>query len=125
MALLKSFGIFIVSAIFEVAGLYGIWFSRKGAEAAPAWLIGKPIHWSICGCISLMLYGLISTSTSQQLVFSKSYAAYGGIFIAISFFSGMLIEKYQWNTFDKVGLFIVLVGIAVIYCGKEIIAFFS
>lgn len=109
MKILLSVVIFLVSAIFEIGGLYFIWYWRRENEPPSYLLYG-------IGC--LIIYGVVSTYQPQVL--AKSYSTYGGIFIAFSFLGGVFVEKYEMNTFDKVGSAIVLLGVIVIYFSEEI-----
>ena len=112
-----SFAIFIISAFFEVGGLYLIWHCRKD---------GKPIYWLVFGFLSLIVYGIISTlNISQQLSFAKSYSTYGGIFIAVSFIAAIRLENYKITSFDIIGSLIILIGCLIIFFGENIKSFLS
>ncbi|MBP2634485.1 MAG: hypothetical protein H6Q72_392 [Firmicutes bacterium] len=103
MEFVKSMGYFILAGLFEIGGGYLIWL----------WLReGKSISYAIAGAIILTLYGIIPTL--QPANFGRVYAAYGGVFIALSILWGWGIDKVVPDKFDIIGGVISLVGVLVI-----------
>lgn len=103
MAILKSLFYFVLAGIFEIGGGYLIWL----------WLReGKTILYGFLGAIVLILYGVVPTL--QPANFGRVYAAYGGIFIALSIFWGWKLDKVVPDKFDLTGGFIALIGVCVI-----------
>ncbi|MDR0762677.1 MAG: YnfA family protein, partial [Campylobacteraceae bacterium] len=72
-------------------------------------------HWSygLFGGIILALYGVIATL--QPSNFARVYATYGGIFIFMSMLWAMKFDDYLPDKYDIIGVFIVLIGIFIIY----------
>ena len=78
----KSISYFLLAGLCEIGGGYLIWL----------WLReGKPLIYAFVGSIILVLYGIIPTL--QPANFGRVYAAYGGIFIALSILWGWKIYK--------------------------------
>lgn len=81
---IKSLIFFIIAGFFEIGGGYLIW----------SWIReGKSFSFAILGAILLILYGIIPTF--QPANFGRVYAAYGGIFIALSVLWGWKIDNVQ------------------------------
>ena len=60
----------------------------------------------------LILYGIVPTL--QPANFGRVYAAYGGIFIALSVFWGWKIDNVVPDRLDLIGGFIALIGVSII-----------
>ncbi len=67
---------------------------------------------ALAGAILLILYGIIPTL--QPANFGRVYAAYGGIFIALSILWGWQVDKIAPDRFDVIGGVIALVGVVII-----------
>jgi len=105
MAVIQSVLYFILAGIFEIGGGYLVWL----------WLReGKPLFFGILGALTLILYGIIPTLQPPGAPFGRIYAAYGGIFIALSILWGWLIDHTVPDRFDLLGTAIALAGVAVI-----------
>ena len=99
----KSLGYFLLAGIFEIGGGYLIWL----------WLReGKGIVYALCGAVILVLYGVIPTL--QLASFGRVYAAYGGVFIALSLLWGWKVEGIVPDTYDLIGGAIALLGVGII-----------
>jgi small multidrug resistance family-3 protein len=103
MDYLKSLGYFLLAGIFEIGGGYLIWLWLKE---------GKGIHYAIIGAFILVLYGVIPTL--QPANFRRVYAAYGGVFIALSLLWGWAVDGIMPDHFDLIGGLIALVGVGII-----------
>ena len=73
---------------------------------------GKSFGLAVVGALVLVLYGIIPTL--QPAHFGRDYAAYGGIFIALSVLWGWRIDRITPDRFDLLGSLITLVGVVVI-----------
>ena len=107
----KSLAFFIIAGFFEIGGGYMVWL----------WLReGKGFEFAILGAILLILYGIIPTF--QPATFGRTYAAYGGIFIALSVLWGWKIDNVVPDQFDIIGACIALVGVFIIMYWPRAIA---
>jgi small multidrug resistance family-3 protein len=95
---------FTVAAILEILGCFTFWlWLRRGASPAIAAL----------GILSLV--GFATALTRVDAVFAgRAYAAYGGIYIAVSLVWLWLIEGQQPTRSDVLGATIAIVGALVI-----------
>ncbi|WP_394221821.1 YnfA family protein [Priestia aryabhattai] len=101
--MIKAIFSFILAGLAEIGGGYLIWqWLREGASS---WL-------GLLGGIALVLYGVIATWQSFP-DFGRVYAAYGGIFIVLSLFWAWWVDKKMPDTYDWIGGFVCLIGVAV------------
>jgi small multidrug resistance family-3 protein len=99
----KSLLYFVLAGFCEIGGGYLVWLWLR--EGRSAWL-------AACGAAVLALYGV--TQTLQPANFGRVYAAYGGIFIALSLGWGFAIDRIRPDRFDLLGGAIALLGVGVI-----------
>lgn len=103
MEIAKSLFYFVLAGLCEIGGGYLIWI----------WLReDKSVWFALIGAVVLMLYGVIPTL--QPANFGRVYAAYGGIFIALSILWGWHVDKIVPDKFDIIGGFMALIGVFVI-----------
>ena len=96
--------LFILAGIFEIGGGYLFWL----------WLReGKDITLAFIGTIILFLYGIVPTFKPSY--FHRIYATYGGIFVVMSLLWGWMFDKTPPDTYDIIGVLIILIGISIIY----------
>jgi len=101
--IIKSISYFVLAGLCEIGGGYLIWL----------WLReNRPIGYGAVGAVILVLYGIIPTL--QPANFGRVYAAYGGVFIALSVLWGWKIDGIVPDRFDVIGGCIALIGVAVI-----------
>ena len=105
MEFIKSIFYFILAGIFEIGGGYLIWLWLRES---------KGLLYGILGAIVLVLYGVIPTLQPASANFGRVYAAYGGIFIALSILWGWKIDNVIPDRFDLIGGVIALIGVIVI-----------
>lgn len=103
ITLLKSILFFIIAGFFEIGGGYLIWLWLRES---------KGIEFAILGAILLVMYGIIPTF--QPATFGRTYAAYGGIFIALSILWGWKIDHTIPDQYDIIGVSIALIGVFII-----------
>ena len=102
--LLRSLALFVLAGLLEIGGGYLVWqYWRHGAS----WLLG------LVGAVTLVLYGIVPTFQPVG-GFGRVYAAYGGIFVIMSFLWARVFDGVVPDTPDVVGCVICLVGVAVI-----------
>ena len=99
----RSLLLFLVAGLFEIGGGWLIWhWWRYGAS----WWMG------LGGAVALILYGLVPTY--QPADFGRVYAAYGGIFVVLSFAWARVFDGVVPDTADLIGGAICLIGVGVI-----------
>lgn len=99
----KSILLFLLAGLCEIAGGYLIWL----------WLReGKSFWFAVIGALVLVLYGIIPTL--QPAHFGRVYAAYGGVFIVLSFLWGWKVDGVNPDRYDLIGAFVCLLGVSVI-----------
>lgn len=103
MLIAKSLFYFVLAGLCEIGGGYLVWLWLR--EQRSAWL-------ALVASIVLFAYGVIPTL--QPANFGRVYAAYGGIFIALSILWGWQVDKVVPDKFDLLGGSIALLGVLVI-----------
>ena len=103
MSVITSLLLFLLAGLFEIGGGYLIWIALKE---------GRGILCFIAGSLLLIGYGILPTM--QDASFGRVYAAYGGIFIAMSLLWGYIVDKVTPDRFDLLGAAVALVGVAII-----------
>lgn len=93
---------FTLAGLFEIGGCSLIWLWLKEQ---------RPFGWGLAGAVLLIGFGLIMTLAPAN--FGRSYAAYGGVFVALSLFWGWWIDKQPPDIYDMAGVLMVLLGVGV------------
>lgn len=100
---------FVGAAIAEIAGCFAFW----------AWLrLGKSPLWLIPGIASLVLFAYLLTLVNVEHA-GRSYAVYGGIYIAAAVAWLWLAEGVRPDRWDMIGMAICLLGAGVILFGPR------
>jgi len=101
---------FLGAALAEIAGCFAFW----------AWLrLGRSMWWIAPGVLSLCLFAyLLTLPTTQQA--GRSYAAYGGVYIASAVLWLWLAEGTKPDRWDILGACVCLAGAAIIYFGPRV-----
>ncbi len=101
--ILQSIGLFFVTAFAELLGSYLMYL----------WLRqGKSPLLAIPAVISLIVFGWLLTLHPGAA--SRTYAAYGGIYVFSALLWLWIIEHQQPSVHDLLGVGIILLGAAVI-----------
>ncbi len=96
--------LFVVAGLAEIGGGWLVWQWLRGGRA---WYVG------LLGGLALALYGVIATA-QPSAVFGRVYAAYGGVFIALSLLWSWRVDGWQPDRLDIIGAAVCLGGVAVI-----------
>lgn len=104
MNIVQSIPVFLLCGLCEIGGCYLMWLWLK--EGKPAWV-------GIAGALVLALYGV--AATWQNSSFGRVYAAYGGVFVVMSFLWAWKFDNYSPDKYDIIGALVVLLGIGIIY----------
>lgn len=106
-----TLALFLASALCEVGGGWCVWRAVHGPPASrKRWALVVP------GVAALAAYGFVAAA--QPLVapagevFGRTYATYGGIFIAFSYVWGWAVDGARPDVGDAVGAAIALTGVA-------------
>ncbi|GAC1450001.1 MAG: YnfA family protein [Isosphaeraceae bacterium] len=103
MLFAKSLAFFLAAGLCEIGGGYLVWLWLRAGKSP--WL-------AVLGVAVLFLYAVIPTF--QPAHFGRVYAAYGGVFIALSLLWGWKIEGVTPDRYDLIGGAVALAGVAVI-----------
>ncbi|MFT7774305.1 YnfA family protein [Roseateles sp.] len=108
MDLIRTFGLFVLTALAEIVGCYLPWlWLRQGGSA---WLL-------LPGAASLALFAwLLSLHPTAA---GRVYAAYGGVYIGVAMVWLMVVDKVRPTVTDWLGVAICFVGMAVIIWGAR------
>lgn len=101
--MLSSILYFLLAGLLEIGGGYLMWLWLR--EGYSWW-------WGAVGAAVLVVYGVVPTL--QPASFGRVYAAYGGVFIALSILWGWGIDQIAPDRYDLIGGAIALIGVAVI-----------
>jgi small multidrug resistance family-3 protein len=96
--------IYLAAALAEIGGCFAFW----------AWLrMGRSAWWIAPGIASLALFAWLLTLIDLPAA-GRTYAAYGGIYIAASLGWLWLVEGVRPDRWDAIGVALALAGAAVI-----------
>lgn len=108
MDLLKTFSLFVLTALAEIAGCYLPWLWLR--QGGPVWLL---LPGAACLALFAWLLSLHPTATGRV------YAAYGGVYIGVALLWLMLVDGVKPSPTDWLGAAICGVGMAVIMFGPR------
>lgn len=101
---LAALALFAVTALAEIAGCYAFW----------AWArLGKSSLWLMPGTASLLLFAWFLTRVPSDAA-GRSYAAYGGVYVAASVLWLWLAEGQRPDRWDLIGAGVCLLGTLII-----------
>lgn len=106
MIVLKTFALFVLTALAEIIGCYlpYLWLKKH----ASAWLL-------LPAALSLALFAwLLSLHPAAA---GRVYAAYGGVYVAVALCWLWKVDRVQLTAWDFVGAAITLVGMGIIVWG--------
>ncbi len=106
MSMLRTFGIFVLTAVAELVGCYlpYLWL-RKGGSA---WLL-------VPALASLALFAWLLTL--HPTAAGRVYAAYGGVYIAVALVWLWKVDGVSLTAWDLAGGAVTLAGMAIIVVG--------
>ena len=110
MEILKTFGLFVITALAEIIGCYlpYLWL-REGKSF---WLL-------IPAAISLGAFVWLLTLHPQAA--GRVYAAYGGVYIGVALMWLWAIDAVRPTVTDWIGVTICLIGVIIIMYGRQLI----
>ena len=108
MDLLKTFGLFVLTAVAEIVGCYLPWLWLK--QDRSAWLL-------LPAGASLALFAwLLSLHPTAA---GRVYAAYGGVYIGVAVLWLWAVDGLRPTTTDWAGVPVSLTGMAIIMFGPR------
>lgn len=103
MTLLRILVLFVLTAIAEIVGCYLTWLVLKQGKSA--WLL-------LPSAVSLATFAWLLTL--HPTAAGRTYAAYGGVYIAAAIGWLWTVEGIRPNRWDLIGSLIALMGMAII-----------
>ncbi len=111
MEIIKTLGLFIITALAEIIGCYLPYLCIK--EGKSLWLLFP-------AAISLVIFVWLLTLHPQAA--GRVYAAYGGIYICVALMWLWVVDAIRPTLTDWVGVMICLIGVIVIMFGRQFIS---
>ena len=106
--LLKTFGLFVLTALAEIVGCYLPWlWLRQGRSA---WLL-------LPAAASLALFAWLLTLHPTGS--GRVYAAYGGVYVGVAILWLWRVDGVTPTAYDLAGVALCLAGMAVIMLGPR------
>ena len=106
---MTSFAFYTAAAVAEIGGCFAFW----------AWLrLDKSVYWILPGIVSLVVFAILLTRTEAMFA-GRTFAAYGGVYIAASLFWLWIIEGQRPDKWDILGAIICIAGAVVILFGQR------
>lgn len=103
MVLIKTAGLFVLTALAEIIGCWLVLVWRK--QAGSAWLL-------LPAAASLALFAWLLTL--HPVASGRVYAAYGGVYVATALSWLMWVDGVRLDRYDALGGLLILSGAAVI-----------
>jgi small multidrug resistance family-3 protein len=103
LELLRIAVLFVATAVAEIVGCYLPWLVLRQ---------GKPIWWLLPAAASLALFAWLLTL--HPTAAGRTYAAYGGVYIAVALVWLRAVDGVTLTRWDIAGAAIALAGMAVI-----------
>ncbi|WP_295524276.1 YnfA family protein [uncultured Pseudacidovorax sp.] len=108
MYLLKTFGLFVLTALAEIVGCYLPWlWLRQGRSV---WLL-------LPAAASLSLFAWLLTLHPTGS--GRVYAAYGGVYVGVAILWLWRVDGVTPTAYDLAGVALCLAGMAVIMLGPR------
>lgn len=99
-----TYVLYTAAALAEIAGCFAFW---------AWWRLDKSALWLAPGLVSLVLFAWFLTLVDSDAA-GRTYAAYGGIYIAASLCWLWLAEGIRPDRWDLIGAMVCLAGASVI-----------
>ncbi|MCK8503353.1 MULTISPECIES: YnfA family protein [Myxococcus] len=103
MPFAHALGLFILTALAEIVGCYlpYLWLRQ-----------GRSVWWLVPAAASLALFAWLLTLHPTGA--ARTYAAYGGVYIAVALAWLWLVEGERPTPWDVVGALVAIAGMAII-----------
>lgn len=103
LVIAKSLALFLLAGICEIGGGYLVWLWLRDQ---------RTVAFGVAGGVVLWLYGVLPTF--QPAHFSRTYAAYGGVFVVLSLLWGWAFDGTAPDRFDVLGALLCILGVGII-----------
>lgn len=103
MRLAGTVALFVVTALTEIVGCYLPWLWLK--RGASAWLL-------LPAALSLALFAWLLTL--HPTAAGRTYAAYGGVYVAVAVIWLWRVDGIEPDRFDLIGSAVAILGMAII-----------
>ena len=101
--------LYALAAVAEITGCFAVWaWWRSGASAL----------WLIPGCAALFVFAFLLALTPPAHA-GRSFAAYGGVYIAASLVWMRVVEQSALRATDLAGAGLALAGAGIILWGAR------
>jgi small multidrug resistance family-3 protein len=101
--------LYVAAALAEIAGCFSFW----------AWArLERSVLWLAPGMLSLAAFAWVLTRIDADFA-GRAYAAYGGVYIAVSLGCLWVVEGSRPDRWDLAGATLCLTGAAVILLGPR------
>lgn len=108
MLIVKTLGLFVLTAVAEIVGCYlpYVWLKKGGG----GWLL-------IPAGTSLALFAWLLTL--HPTAAGRVYAAYGGVYVAVAILWLWIVDGSRPTSWDLIGAAVCIVGMAIIMFGPR------
>ena len=103
-----NLALFFMAAFFEIFGCFAFWMALR---------LEKSAWWMGVGVLSLVLFAYVLTRVEVDFA-GRTYAIYGGIYIAASLLWLVGVEKESFSRWDVVGAAVSIAGALIILVGN-------
>jgi small multidrug resistance family-3 protein len=100
---MKTFLLYVVTALAEIVGCYLPWLWLR--QGATAWLL-------LPAAVSLALFAWLLTL--HEAAAGRVYAAYGGVYISVAIIWLWLVDGIKPSAWDIAGIVVTLAGMGLI-----------
>lgn len=108
MEIIRTLGLFVLTAIAEIVGCYLPYLWLKQGQSV--WIL-------IPAAISLAIFAWLLTLHPQAA--GRVYAAYGGVYVCVALLWLWGVDSIRPTVIDWVGVGVVLMGMAIIMFGQR------
>ena len=108
MEVIRTLGLFIVTAIAEIVGCYLPWLWLK--KGAPVWVL-------LPAALSLALF--VCLLTLHPHAAGRVYAAYGGVYVVVAIGWLWVVDGLRPDRWELLGGAVTLAGMAIIFFGPR------
>lgn len=108
MLIIRTLGLFVLTAVAEIVGCYlpYLWLKKNGSP----WLL-------VPALASLALFAWLLTL--HPTAAGRVYAAYGGVYVAVAILWLWLVDGNRPTSWDLIGAGVAVIGMAIIMLGPR------